>query len=100
MEVDEVMDTIQFCMEKNKGLGKYNFKYNFIQDNGVERICEIMAIADHVFEVEAIVWVDGLANKLTAESCDIILEQLEHYDRRTCHNVSADSTAALIIAHG
>ena len=39
-------------MERNKGLGRYNFKYNFIQDNGVERICEIMAIADHVFEVE------------------------------------------------
>lgn len=39
-------------MEKNKGLGRYNFKYNFIQDEGVKRLAEIMAIADHVFDVE------------------------------------------------
>ena len=52
MESDEVLDAIQFCMERNKGLGRYNFKYNFIQDYGVTRLCEIMAIADHVFDVE------------------------------------------------
>ena len=39
-------------MERNVNLGRYNFKYNFIGDYGVERICEILAIAPHVFEVE------------------------------------------------
>jgi len=52
MEEDEVLDAIQFCMEKNQGLGRYNFKYNFIGDYGVERICEIMNVANHVYDVE------------------------------------------------
>lgn len=52
MESDEVLDMIQFCMERNKELTKYNFKYNFIQDTGVDRICDIMAIASHVSDVE------------------------------------------------
>lgn len=51
MQTEEVLDAIQFCMEKNKELTKYNFKYNFISDDGVDRICDIMAIADHVSEV-------------------------------------------------
>lgn len=33
-------------------LGRYNFKYNFIGDIGVERICDIMAECPWVFEVE------------------------------------------------
>lgn len=52
MESEEVLDAIQFCMEKNKELPKYNFKYNFISDFGVTRLCEIMAVADHVSQVE------------------------------------------------
>lgn len=52
MESEPVLDMIQFCMERNKELTKYNFKYNFIQDFGVDRICEIMALADHVSDVE------------------------------------------------
>lgn len=47
-----MLDAIQFCMEKNKELPKYNFKYNFISDFGVTRLCEIMAVADHVSQVE------------------------------------------------
>ena len=47
-----MLDAIQFCMEKNQGLGRYNFRYNFIGDYGVERICEIMGVAPHVFDVE------------------------------------------------
>ena len=39
-------------MEKNQNLGRYNFKYNFIGDYGVERICEMMGIANWVFDVE------------------------------------------------
>ena len=52
MEEDNVLDTIDFCMKKNVNLGRYNFKYNFISDYGVERICGILGEAPHVFEVE------------------------------------------------
>lgn len=52
MENDNVLEAIKFCMEKNAGLGRYNFKYNFISDYGVECICDIMAIANHVYDVE------------------------------------------------
>jgi Ran GTPase-activating protein (RanGAP) involved in mRNA processing and transport len=52
MEEDKVLDAIDFCMKKNVGLGKYNFKYNFISDHGVEHICTTLGEANHVFEVE------------------------------------------------
>ena len=52
MEEDKVLEAIDFCMKKNVGLGKYNFKYNFISDHGVEAICTTLGEANHVFEVE------------------------------------------------
>lgn len=52
LEEDDVMDAIEFCMKKNDNLGRYNFKYNFIGDAGVERICGIMSVAPHVYDVE------------------------------------------------
>ena len=52
MEEDDVLDAIQFCMENNQMLGRYNFKYNFIGDYGVTRLCEVMDKANWVYEVE------------------------------------------------
>jgi hypothetical protein len=39
-------------MKKNQNLGRYDFRYNFISDYGVQRICDIIEIANHVYEVE------------------------------------------------
>ena len=52
MEEDEVLDAVQFCMERNQVLGRYNFKYNFIGDYGVERLCEIMDKCNWVYDIE------------------------------------------------
>lgn len=52
MEEDNVLNAIDFCMKKNTTLGRYNFRYNFISDYGVERLCEIMGVANHVFDIE------------------------------------------------
>ena len=52
MEDDDVLDAMHKCMEMNQNLGRYNFKYNFIGDYGVERIVEMMNVANWVFEVE------------------------------------------------
>ena len=52
MEEDDVLDAMSFCMEKNQGLGRYNIKYNFVADYGVERICEMMAKCNWVSDIE------------------------------------------------
>lgn len=39
-------------MRKNQSLGRYDFRYNFISDYGVNRICETLDQAQHVFEIE------------------------------------------------
>ena len=46
------MAAIKFCFLKNEGLGKYDFKFNNITENGVEEFCKILEEAKHVFDVE------------------------------------------------
>lgn len=44
---------VEFCMSKNKNLGKYDFKYNTISDAGLQRLTVILTTeAPHVFEVD------------------------------------------------
>jgi hypothetical protein len=39
-------------MQENKKLSKYDVKHNNFSDEGIEKICEIMLTATHVFEFE------------------------------------------------
>ena len=53
-------------MIENKVLSKYDVKHNNITDDGVDRICEILAKANHIFEVIISEWVqEGTLKKLT-----------------------------------
>ena len=70
-DTDEVMESICNCMIENKKLSKYNIKHNNIQDRGVERICDALTEAAHVFEVEVSEWIreetlKKLTDRLTA----------------------------------
>lgn len=49
LEEDDVLEAIHDCMCKNQVLGRYDFKYNFISDYGVLRICDTLEKANHVF---------------------------------------------------
>lgn len=51
LEGEQVFDAIQNCMDKNVNLGRYDFKFNFISDYGVLRLCDILEKANHVFNV-------------------------------------------------
>ena len=51
-ETDEVLDAIEKCFKRNKTLGNYDFKHNFISDDGVLRIADILEVASHVGKVE------------------------------------------------
>lgn len=46
------MAAIKFCFLKNVELGRYDFKFNNITENGVEELCKILEEAKHVFDVE------------------------------------------------
>lgn len=52
MEEDEVLGAFEACMKKNENLGRYDVRYNYISDYGVEKIIEVMKIAGHVYEFE------------------------------------------------
>lgn len=52
MEEDEVLEAIDKCMKKNQTLGRYDFRYNFISDYGVQAISDTLEEANHVYEVE------------------------------------------------
>lgn len=47
-----MLDAIDSCMRKNQNLGHYDFRYNFISDYGVGRICNTLEDASHVSNVE------------------------------------------------
>jgi hypothetical protein len=47
------MKMVEFCMVKNKNLGRYDFKYNNISDDGLKALTVILSThANHVFDVE------------------------------------------------
>lgn len=49
---EEVMKMIEFCMVKNKNLGKYDFNHNNISDFGLKTLTTILTTnAPHIFEV-------------------------------------------------
>jgi len=58
-------------MKKNVNLGRYDFRYNFISDYGVTRICEIIEEATHVFEVE-------IPERISKETLELFKERLSN----------------------
>lgn len=46
------MEAIRTCFVRNKNLGRYDIRYNNIQDDGVGKITQYLEEAPHVFEVE------------------------------------------------
>lgn len=46
------MEAFKKCCIKNKNLGRYDLKYNNIQDKGVEFITGFLPEANHVVEIE------------------------------------------------
>jgi hypothetical protein len=52
LEEDEVLDAIDKCMRTNTNLGRYDFRFNFLTDYGVNRIIDTITEANHVFEIE------------------------------------------------
>lgn len=51
-ESDDVLAAIEKCFNKNQNLGRYDFRFNFLSDYGVEKIIEYLEEAKHVYEVE------------------------------------------------
>lgn len=51
-ETDEVLDAIEKSFKKNLVLSHYDFKNNFIGEDGVNRICDILEETPHVSKVE------------------------------------------------
>lgn len=45
-------------MLNNKKLSKYDLKHNNITDDGVDKICEFLVEANHIFEIEISEWVN------------------------------------------
>lgn len=46
------MEAMRECFVRNKNLGRYDIRYNNIQDNGMAKIIAYLAEANHVFEIE------------------------------------------------
>ena len=66
-----MLENLQFCMINNKKLSKYDLKHNNITDDGVDKICEFLLEANHIFEIEISEWVNvetlnKLADRLSA----------------------------------
>jgi len=68
-EEDDVLESIEKCMVKNTRLGRYDFKYNFITDYGVQFICDVLEKANHVFEVE-------IPERISKETLELYKERL------------------------
>ena len=51
-EEEEVLESIKRAWIKNDHLGKYDFKYNAIYDDGVKALTQFMELAPHVYDVE------------------------------------------------
>ena len=47
-----MLEAIDQCMRRNTNLGRYDFRFNFISDYGVNRIIDTITEANHVFEIE------------------------------------------------
>uniref|UniRef100_A0A7S3MVC8 Uncharacterized protein n=1 Tax=Strombidium inclinatum TaxID=197538 RepID=A0A7S3MVC8_9SPIT len=69
MEEDDVLNAIDMCMKKNTNLGRYDFRFNFISDYGVQKICDTITEANHVFEVE-------IPERISKETLDMFREKI------------------------
>jgi len=47
-----VLESIKYAWTKNTHLGRYDFKYNAINDVGVEKLTEFMKECNHIYDVE------------------------------------------------
>lgn len=64
-----MLDAIDRSMRKNVSLGRYDFRYNFLSDYGVERIIETLTEANHVFDVE-------IPERISRETLEAFKERL------------------------
>jgi len=69
-DVPETMECIRFCFLKNLELGRYDFKYNNITENGVEELCKILEEARHVFELD-------ITERISKEMAEKFKEKLQ-----------------------
>ena len=51
-EDEPVLEAIRGCWNKNKNLGRYDFRYNTFSDDGMDRLTGFLEDVPHVFEVE------------------------------------------------
>ena len=58
-------------MLKNTNLGRYDFKFNFITDYGVQYICDVLERANHVYEVE-------IPERISKETLEMYKERLSN----------------------
>jgi hypothetical protein len=57
------------CWNKNKTLGRYDFRYNTLTDVGVEKMTSFLEEATHVFEVE-------ISERVKKETLELFREKL------------------------
>jgi len=65
---EDVMKAIEFCMRKNERLGKYDFKFNNIGEQGLIKLTEILKNQPHVSEVEVPEKVESVEEKEVFEA--------------------------------
>jgi protein phosphatase 1 regulatory subunit 37 len=68
-EEANVLDAIGKCFNKNQNLGRYDFRYNFLTDDGVLKICEFLETANHVYEVE-------IPERISKDTLDLYKERM------------------------
>ncbi len=51
-ETDDVIESIHKAWQKNNHLGRYDFRYNAINDGGVEKLLSYLEECKWVWEVE------------------------------------------------
>ena len=56
-------------MLKNTRLGRYDFKFNFISDYGVQYICDVLEKANHIYEVE-------IPDRISKETLELYKERI------------------------
>ena len=69
-EEDNVLKAIENCFKRNKTCPQYDFKHNFIGDDGVEHIIKVLEEANHGNKV-------GIPERISQETLERFQEQLK-----------------------
>lgn len=51
-EEEKVLESIKYAWSKNTHLGRYDFKYNALNDPGIEKLTQFMEECTHIYDVE------------------------------------------------